>query len=333
MSTLKAGLDVLKKYGLKTFLNQLARKYSKHNFERADEFLNRAQQVLTEKFVGKNEKVSGLVSVIIPCYNHEDFVADALYSIYNQTYEKIEIILIDDFSTDKSAQIVEKLFGMWEDEKRFYNLKFIKNEANKGAHYSINRGLNEGAGEYFAVLNSDDLYDVNRFETLIKLMQVSDAGLSFSKVEEIDENGMIKKKTPFSSLQNNIDNNHMLLGLCGDNLAISSGNLFFKREVMQEIGLFRDFKYIHDWDFLLRGAGVCKVVFSDKTSYYYRMHSTNSYLALNSMTDLCDAEMLEVRSRVFKRVYANKNSNFYDEQDYDKIVDLLYRRMVNNAPE
>ena len=329
-STIKAGISIFKRYGIKPFFRQMILKFSSHNFEKVDTFLNRDNTVVFEKFSPKNEKIDGLVSVVIPCYNHEAFVADALYSIYNQSYKKIEMIVIDDCSVDGCVKIIDKLFDRWKVQERFYKLTFIKNDVNKGAHYSINTGINMCAGSYIAVLNSDDLYDSNRFEMLINVMEDKDAGLAFSKVMEIDENGMVKKKAHFSGLQDKIEKEHMFLGLCGDNLAISSGNLFFKRDVLENIGLFRDFKYVHDWDFLLRSALISHTVFCGSTCYYYRMHSTNSYLALNSMTKLCDEEMLEVSSNIFKKVYNEKESMVYSEQDYEKIIDLLYRRMVNN---
>jgi len=282
-------------------------------------------------FLGINEEKKGLVTVVIPCYNHEGFVGDALLSIYNQTYRDIEIIIVDDCSHDQSVKVIKNLFNRWEKEHRFYKLTFIEHKKNKGAHESINEAINLGAGEYFAVLNSDDLYDANRFECLTDLMKKADKGLVFSKVKEIDENGKIKRKTPFSALQKHIDKDHMFLGLCGDNLAISSGNLFFKREIIEKIGLFRDFQYIHDWDFLMRSALMTHIGYSENTTYYYRMHSTNSYLNLQTLTDLCDNEMVEMRSRVFKAIYKKTDSLVYPKADYPEIADLLYRRLINNS--
>jgi glycosyltransferase involved in cell wall biosynthesis len=331
LSSFKAAKNVLTRYGLKVFVRQTLLKLKKHNFEKADLFLERKQVMPVPSFLEINKEVKELVTVVIPCYNHESFIADALYSIHEQTYKKIEIIIVDDCSSDNSVKIIKKLLKAWGKEDRFCNLTFIEHKENKGAHYSINEAVNQGAGEYFAVLNSDDMYENNRFSVLINLMKNEDIGLAFSKVKEIDEDGKIKHKTPFSVLQRNIDNNHIFLGLCSDNLAISSGNLFFKRKVINKIGLFRDFKYIHDWDFLMRSALITKIGYSDETTYYYRMHSANSYLELSSMTKLCDDEMVEMRSRVFKRVYKRYESDFYSKDDYPKIVDLLYRRIINNS--
>jgi glycosyltransferase involved in cell wall biosynthesis len=330
-STVRAGLDILKRYGLKTFLKQMRLKLSGHHFERATEFMNRTPRVKTDRFEPSNARVPSLLSVVVPCYNHEDFVKDALQSIFLQSYRDIEIIVIDDCSKDNSASIIKSLFKSFSKEKRFYKQTFIQNKVNKGAHYSINTGINLCCGEYIAILNSDDLYAPNRFEVLVEKLNEQKAGVAFSKVSIIDEKGTVKEKSPFSAIQKNIEQAHMFYGLCSDNLAISSGNLLFRRSVIEKIGLFRDFKYVHDWDLLLRSLTVCKQVFCEKTTYYYRMHATNSYLALNSMTALCDQEMTEVRAMVFKKVYGKKISEYYSRKDYDKIVDLLYRRLVNSS--
>lgn len=330
-SSFKASINVLKRYGLNVFIKQTILKLKKHNFEKADLFLKRKQVMPVPSFLGTNKKVKDLVTAIIPCYNHEAFIADALLSIHEQTYKNIEIIIVDDCSKDNSVSIIKKLIKKWSEEARFHRIKLIEHDENKGAHYSINEAINLGAGEYLAVLNSDDLYEKNRFMKLIEFMGLKNFGLVLSKVCEIDEIGKIKHKTPFSALQKNIDSEHMFLGLCSDNLAISSGNLFFKREIIEKIGLFRDFQYIHDWDFLMRSSLITKVGYCEDTTYYYRMHSTNSYLALSSKTKLCDDEMVEMRSRVFKAIYKKENSNLYSKKDYLKITDLIYRRLVNNT--
>ncbi|MEX1308302.1 MAG: glycosyltransferase family A protein [Eubacteriales bacterium] len=330
LSTGRAARSVLKRYGLSVFLQRTLSKLKKHNFEKADLFLNRKQGMPVPSFGQGKPMVEGLVSVVVPCYNHEDFVEEALASIYRQSYEKIELIVVDDCSQDASPKIVETLFDAWEKEGRFYNLTFIAHKENQGAHNSIDEAINLTQGEYIAVLNSDDFYDPSRFNLMVSCLEAYHAGIGFSRVEVVDEKGNLKSNSPFSELQKGIDSSIMFYRLCQDNLAISSGNLFFRRSLIEEIGLFRDFQYIHDWDFLMRAALTTSVCFCKETAYYYRMHSTNSYLSLIGDTKLCDAEMIEMRSRVFQTVYNNEKSDFYSEEEYTRIIDLLYRRLMND---
>jgi|GEM_PF-1371180 len=329
-STVRASASILKRYGLNVFLRRTISKLKKHNFEKADLFLNREQGMPVPSFSAKAPMVPGLVSVVVPCYNHEDFVEQALVSIYHQTCKKIELIVVDDCSSDASPRIIETLFKAWGKEGRFERLKFIKHQANQGAHSSIDEAINQTQGEYIAVLNSDDFYDTNRFDLMISCLKHSGSDIGFSKVYVVDEKGQRKLNSEFTELQKGIDTDSMFYRLCQDNLAVSSGNLFFKRSLIEKIGLFRDFKYIHDWDFLMRAALTSKVCFCGETAYYYRMHSTNSYLSLIGDTKLCDAEMVEMRSRVFAAVYTKPDSAFYSQADYPRIVDLLYRRLMND---
>ena len=330
VSTGRAAKSILKRYGIRVFLQRTLSKFKKHNFEKADLFLNRKQGMPVPSFSASKPMVAGLVSVVVPCYNHEDFVEEALASIYRQTYDKIELIVVDDCSRDASPEIIETLFEAWGKEDRFYNLVFIKHDQNKGAHTSIDEAINLTQGEFIAVLNSDDFYGPNRFNLMVSCLDTHNADIGFSRVEVVDEKGQHKADSPFSELQNGINEETMFYRLCQDNLAISSGNLFFKRSLIEKIGLFRDFQYIHDWDFLMRAALTSKVCFCSGTIYAYRMHSTNSYLALIGDTKLCDQEMIEMRSRVFQAVYKTEESDFYSKEEHGRIIDLLYRRMMND---
>jgi len=106
--------------------------------------------MLNEKNLNEEIKNEPLVSVIIPIYNSESYVGGALESIINQTYKNLEIILIDDGSTDKSLDIIGKYA---EKDKR---VVIIKNESNSGIVVSLNKGISYCHGKYVARMDSDD---------------------------------------------------------------------------------------------------------------------------------------------------------------------------------
>ena len=89
------------------------------------------------------------ISVIIPLYNHEKYINEAVYSVLGQTFSDFELIIINDGSNDGSEEVVKKI-----KDKR---IKYYYQE-NKGAHNTINRGIEIAKGEYIAILNSDDMY-------------------------------------------------------------------------------------------------------------------------------------------------------------------------------
>jgi glycosyltransferase involved in cell wall biosynthesis len=104
------------------------------------------------------------VSVIVPLYNAEKFIAETIESIINQSYKNWELIIVDDGSTDKSLEIV-----------RSFESKKIKvfSQPNKGASAARNYGLEQSTGEYIQYLDADDILASNKFETQVNLLQSS----------------------------------------------------------------------------------------------------------------------------------------------------------------
>jgi alpha-1,3-rhamnosyltransferase len=90
-------------------------------------------------------KNNPLVSVIIPAYNHEMYIEEALQSVINQTYKNIQFIVIDDGSTDRTAEIIEKFIKNNPDK----NIQFIRKQ-NEGVCKTLNRGLALATGDYIA---------------------------------------------------------------------------------------------------------------------------------------------------------------------------------------
>ena len=93
------------------------------------------------------------VSVVIPSYNHAAYIREAVDSVLSQSLSDLELIVVDDGSQDESLDI---LAGY--SDRRFH----LYTQLNQGAHAAINRGLHAAAGDYLAILNSDDAYHPQR---------------------------------------------------------------------------------------------------------------------------------------------------------------------------
>ncbi|SET25538.1 Glycosyl transferase family 2 [Salinibacillus kushneri] len=104
-----------------------------------------------------------LVTVFIPMYNCEGYIGQALESILNQTYANLEILLIDDGSTDQTVEIVTK----YNDNR----IKLIQNKENKGIPYTRNLGVEQANGKYMAIMDSDDIALSNRIERQVYFME------------------------------------------------------------------------------------------------------------------------------------------------------------------
>ena len=102
------------------------------------------------------------ISVIMPAYNAEKYIREAIDSILAQTYTDFEFIIIDDASTDATASIVES----YSDER----IRFFRNEHNMGVANTLNRGLDLAVGEYIARMDSDDISLPERFAKQVEFM-------------------------------------------------------------------------------------------------------------------------------------------------------------------
>lgn len=127
------------------------------------------------------------VSVVVPVFNGERFIKDSIDSVLNQTFRDIEIIVVDDGSTDRTAEIV-----------RGYGCKLIyRYQHNQGADIAYNVGISMASGEYVAFLDHDDRWYPEKVETQVSILnRCPDIGLTYSELDGIDEFGTrIEQKT------------------------------------------------------------------------------------------------------------------------------------------
>ena len=106
---------------------------------------------------------NNLVSVIIPAYNTSKYIKKTLESVINQTYSNLEIIVIDDGSTDETVEIVKRL-----DDER---IVILKNVVNMGVSATRNRGVKYSNGRYICFLDSDDIWCINKIEKQLQFMR------------------------------------------------------------------------------------------------------------------------------------------------------------------
>lgn len=219
-----------------------------------------------------------LISVIIPSYNHQKFIGKAIESVLKQTYDKFELIIIDDGSRDDSLDIIRK----YHDPR----IKFIEQE-NCGAHNTINRGLNMAKGEYFCILNSDDEFHSERLKKMMDCVtENKNTGLVCSYIQVIDTQGKglgIKKgpqnmdpwpveneKITFKSI------NCLPLNLLMSNFISTTSNMYFHRSLWEAVGPFKNLRFAHDWDFAFRAAEHAPIQLIPEPLLHYRIHESNT---------------------------------------------------------
>lgn len=136
-----------------------------------------------------------LISVIIPVYNVANFLKYSIESIIKQTYENLEIIIVNDGSTDGSKEICEEY------AKKDNRIKLI-NQKNQGLSVARNAGLNIATGKYVGFIDSDDIVSTEFYNCLYKLLKETNSDISECASVQISEEDLFSGKTKF----NNIDN-------------------------------------------------------------------------------------------------------------------------------
>ncbi len=126
--------------------------------------------------------MSELVSIIMPSYNTSKYIVETIQSVLAQTYKDWELLIVDDFSTDNTDEIVKPFLV---DER----IHYLKNEQNSGTAVSRNRALREAKGRWIAFLDSDDLWMPEKLEKQIRFMEENGYYFSYTNYEEIDIEG------------------------------------------------------------------------------------------------------------------------------------------------
>ncbi len=219
-----------------------------------------------------------LVSVVIPSYCHASYIADCLRSVYEQTYRSIELIVIDDGSSDGSPAIIEDVLRACP-----FPYRFIARE-NRGAHATINECAALAAGEFINVLNSDDRFSPDRIRCMVEAVCCAGAEWGFSNLQIIDGFGEAVNGAAPGTRAANLERilsegpcaTTFGFGLLKSNFAVTTGNLFVSRELFLSLGGFSDLRYNHDWEFALKATLESEPVYLSEKLYFYRLHEHNT---------------------------------------------------------
>lgn len=204
------------------------------------------------------------VSIVIPAYNCEQYIAQAISSILNQTEPSLEIIIADDYSTDSTLDVV----------RRFQDTRIIVLEAieNKGPSYTRNRAIKAARGEWIALLDADDWYECDRIEGLLNVADKEAADMVMDPIFLIRDN----EKRPWAIRgAHGTDDNTEISPL--DFVANDYGTLkpLIKRKFLlsNHLRFPTEFRYGEDFVLyfrcLLHGA---KLILTSTPKYYYRSH-------------------------------------------------------------
>lgn len=245
-----------------------------------------------------NDSKIPLISIIIPTYNRANVICNAIASALSQTYKNIEIIVVDDCSTDNTLEKI-KYFG----EK----IKVIKHSVNMHVSAARNTGMNNAQGSYLAFLDSDDEWRENKIELQIAFMQKFDYDISCTDFESnyLEGRGVEVKKRPYNEIK---------LKDCLWGIYFAPGStLVIKKNILKIIGGYNlRYKRIEDWELFIR------LLSSDfKVGYMQvcttKIYSSNSF-TINNLEFHCKMLLNESKERL----------NFINDKYYNYLKAGIY---------
>lgn len=209
-----------------------------------------------------------MISVVIPLYNKEKSVYKTLQSVCEQTYTDIEILVINDGSTDNSASVA----ASYPDTR----IRIVYKE-NGGVCSARNRGITESKGEYIALLDADDLWDKEYLAEQVKMIadfpKAAMLGINFAEVSD----GKLVRKLATSlteGYRGYVENYFQMKGRISD--LFCSSSVVIRKEVFGKVGLFDErIRYAEDTDMWWRIIATNSVAFYDRYMVAYRYDAEN----------------------------------------------------------
>jgi glycosyltransferase involved in cell wall biosynthesis len=229
------------------------------------------------------------VTVFVPVFNAEKFLAEAVESILGQTFTDFELLVVDDGSTDRSIEILES-FG----DRR---IRISRNDRNRGRSYTRNRGIELARGEYLSVLDADDLCEPDRLERQVQFLDahpnVAAVGSSATYIDE-NSNAAYICRVPAS-------NDEIHQRIFQSNCFVHS-SVTFRRQVLIDIGGYNpDLQQAEDYELFLRLIAHHRLANIEEPLVQYRIHPDQvSQRELSKQRDLAD----RVRVAAYKYQYS-----------------------------
>ncbi|SHI41741.1 TPR repeat-containing protein [Clostridium cavendishii DSM 21758] len=249
-----------------------------------------------------------MVSIIIPVYNGEKFIAKAVKSAINQTYRDIEIIVIDDGSTDNTKEIVKQ-----------YDVKYIY-QNNSGPSIARNNGIKISKGEYIAFLDADDIYMTNKIERQIQEFEKdNELGIVYNAVRIIDENDNLGNVLSAELVLDNKDDFYAYSLF--RQIIPCPPSIMVKKSCFKKVLYPSNLINAEDYFFTLEMAKRFKFKYIDEILYLYRRHDMN----------LTNKHLLQVETEIdiVKSIGKKEIKEIINKSNFSKKEkDILYIKVL-----
>lgn len=283
-----------------------------------------------------------LISIIVPVYNVDKYLEKCVDSIINQTYKNIEIILVNDGSTDGSGQVCDYL------AKKDSRIAVYHKE-NGGVSSARNLGLDNAQGDYIGFIDSDDYIDPDMYESLYDDLKKYNVDISMCGLYHVYAN---KKDEQVDKVQNYIINSNDAINLVLDGKfsAVTPGNKLYKKSLFLGIRYDLNISIAEDALMIIKLLEQCRLISINTEKKYYYYHRENSLTTSSFSQKTLD--IITVYQRILKIIEENNPSiidsakrrvfwaYFYVldalciselRRDYDKLFDKLLSELKSNA--
>lgn len=194
-----------------------------------------------------------LISIIVPTYNRARTLKSSIDSLTSQTYDNIEIIIVDDGSTDNTQKLVSSI-----DDSR---IRYIKLDKNRGACYARNVGIKASLGKYIMFNDSDDIFDSRKVEIQYRNIIEKESDMDFCKLRIHSDDTIIE--IPSEYQLDDINKNGLVTELCKANF-ISTQSFIVKKSILEEYLFDESLPRFQDYDLMLRMVPHIKVTFTNE---------------------------------------------------------------------
>lgn len=261
-----------------------------------------------------NHDESPLVSVVIPCYNHENFVQDCIQSVIDQSYENIELIIIDDGSKDNSVIKIQEMVELC--RQRFFRFEF-RHRPNEGLSSTLNEALDWCQGDYYSAIASDDMMLKDKTKNQIQFMEKNKNIVAvFGGVKLIDENNLVigdvlkkEKKYCFKEI---IMHEHKL----------PAPTQMIRMGSLKNVGGYNSDILIEDWYMWIKLSELGDLFYMNKLFCLYRQHENN----ISKKIKIIQNGRLDVLSHFKDSIYYQKA--FKKIERMNNIEDILMSDQV-----
>ncbi len=261
------------------------------------------------------------VSVIVPCFNQAAFLGQAIESVLSQTYADLQLIVVDDGSTDQTRDVA----ASFSDPR----LLFIHQD-NRGLGAARNRGYQASSGQYVTFLDSDDYFSPHKVQRQVEVLEnEAEIGFVFCDIQHVDAQGAPLNDYTVKSAFRPFSKDLLSLLLAGGFMPPHA--VMIRRSVLDEVGLFDESPELsgnEDYDLWLRVAAAgYRAFYVDHKDAYYRIHGQNMSLRADVMNRGRREALMRVASRYPDRIGSSLNALQNTNRELQEATDFLQRML------